>query len=725
MTCQGCAQAIERALSSAPGVSQAQVNFGSHTASIQFDPALATEQSLGDAIRRAGYRVPEAGARELNEDVAFLEDGARREDRANRLDFAGALVFGLATWIALSSGRVDIAIPSAGLAVLVGARRILQAGARAASKLSPDMNTLVALGIVAAFGAGALAPLWPGVLGAPGPHLRPAVMIAVLILFGRLLEGNARRRAGGAVRALLDLSPPTARVLRRGAEVVLQLADVRPGNLVLVRPGERIPVDGDLMEGRSAIDESMLTGQSLPVERGPGERVHAGTLNGAGALSLRATSIGADSVVGRIAAAVHEAQGSRAPVQRLADQVSAIFVPVVLTVATLALLGWGLGAGDWNAAVRHAVAVLVVACPCALGLATPTAIVVATGRGAREGVLVRAAAALERLASIDTIAFDKTGTLTRGEPALVETRLVEDCGFDADELLRLIAAVESRSDWALAKSVVRAARERKLEVTSAADVTAEAGRGVSGTVNGHSVWIGSPRAALEREGSTSRRNALDALLQPLESEGLTPIVAFVDHELAGVFGLIDELRPSARDAVAALVRDGLAIHLWSGDRNASVHRAARELGIANVEAELLPADKLGRIAELQSNGHRVAMVGDGINDGPALAAADVGIAMGGGADVAIEAADCALLTNDPAQVHTLITLARRTLSTIRMNLVWAFGYNVLALPLAAGALSPWTGFSINASVAAGAMAASSLIVVANSLRLRWVRLDSQ
>ncbi|MFT7665365.1 MAG: Cu+-exporting ATPase [Planctomycetota bacterium] len=724
MTCQGCASSIERALDKLEGVGTARVNYGSKTATIDFDSAIVSESTIGNAIRSAGYRVPEdygSGSRTLAQDVEFLEHGAARELLENRIGFFIALAFGAAAIIAHRDGEMSFALLATAIVVLVGGRRIILSGCAAGFRLAPDMNTMIALGMLSALGASVASHFRPDLFGHGGEQVHAAVMITALVLLGRLLEGRARSRAGGAVRALLDLSPPTARIFRRGEEVEVPLSEVKPGNMVLVRPGERLAVDGEVLDGNSSIDESMLTGESAPVEHSPGDRVYAGTLNGDGPLSIRALGIGADSALGRIAAAVHEAQGSRAPIQALADRVSAIFVPVVLVIALITLLTWGFAASDWEYALARAVAVLVVACPCALGLATPTAIVVATGRGAREGILIRDAAAFEQLAAVDMIVFDKTGTLTSGKPALVETVLVENCPFEEVDLIRFAAAVEAKSEQPLAHAIVVAAEQWALPRLVAKEVQADPGRGIRGVVEAHKIWIGSPRAALE---SGVDADSLSSLIRSPEERGLTTVALIVDDQLVAVFGLEDQLRAGASETVEQLSQLGLKVALYSGDRAAAVLRTARELGIDDAEAELLPQDKLSRLKELSSTGRAVAMIGDGINDGPALAAAHVGIAMGGGTDVAIQAAHCTLLSNDTRSIPRLVGLARQTLTIIRSNLIWAFGYNLIAIPLAAGALAPFTGFSLPPSVAAGAMAGSSLIVVLNSLRLRFVKLSA-
>ncbi|MEM7305690.1 MAG: heavy metal translocating P-type ATPase [Planctomycetota bacterium] len=718
MTCQACALAVERALARVPGVARAEVNYGSRTATIERDASRANGPALRAAVERAGYGVPDdAGdaVRSLREDVEFSERAEADELRRNRRDVLLALALGVPTAVAVARDDPGpwpllFATPL----VFVAGWRILASGAKAARRGAPDMNTLVGLGSVAAWGSAALAPLFPEVLGHGVHHFRAAAMILGFVLIGRWLEGRARSRAGGAVRALLDLAPPTARVFRRGEEVEVPLAEVRPGNLVLVRPGERLPVDGRVLDGRSTVDESMLTGESVPLDVGPGDAVHAGTLNGLGALSVQAAGVGADSAVGRIAAAVHAAQGSRAPVQRLADRVSAVFVPVVLAIAAAAFAGTLIAGGGTPAAVGRVVAVLVVACPCALGLATPTAVIVAVGRGARDGVLIQRAGAIEELARVDTVALDKTGTLTRGEPALA--RVVALGGESAgDEALAHAAAVERSSEQPLARAIVAAAEERGLQLPPCLGFEAEPGRGVRGEVRGLEVWVGSPRAADER-GLAS--DALGRALAGVTERGETPVVIALGAEPAAVLGLSDRLRGESAAAVRSLRELRLTPRILSGDHPAAVAAAAEALDIAEHEGQLTPADKAERIRAARAAGRRVLMLGDGINDALALEAADVGVAMGGGADVALEAADAALLRDDVAAVAALVDLGRRAMGTIRQNLVWAFAYNAIALPLAAGALSPWTGWTLPPAWGAAAMAGSSVAVVLNSLRLR-------
>lgn len=727
MTCQACAHSVERALAAVRGVEEVVVSYGSRTATVERDPALATDAELNSAVRAAGYRTPEGlgGEGDLAKHVAFVEEAERAAGRAIARETALAVS---AMVVVLLGGLLELptvwSVVASAAAVLLGGRRILLNGWRAIRRRAPDMNTLVGLGTLSAFLAGLGASAGLPQLGASAPHLRAATMTIAFTLVGRLLEERARRRAGNAVRGLLDLAPPTARVLRLGRPTDVPLAEVAPGNLVLVQPGERVPVDGMILDGDSTLDESMLTGESAPAERGPGDAVHAGTINGLGALSIQTTEVGSETTLGRVAAAVRAAQGSRAEAQRLADRVSAVFVPGVLALAALTFLVWIVAGQDLGDALARLVSVLVVACPCALGLATPTAIVVASDRGAREGCLFREATALERLARVDTMVLDKTGTLTLGRPRLVRSVSVRANGeaeFPEDTLLSWAASVESGSEQPLARAIRQAARERQLASPLALEVQAEPGLGVSGRVDGHRVWLGSPRAWARKQ-DTSHPPVLDGL-ETLLAQGETPVVLEVDGEARALLGFVDELRATSAAAIEELRSLGIDAHLVSGDHPAAVTTTASALEIEHHRGAVLPEEKAAYLEELKRSGARVAMAGDGINDAVALSVADVGIAFGGGADVAVEAADGALLSEDPASLPRLVRLARRTMSTIRQNLIWAFGYNLLALPLAAGVFAPMTGWTLPPHWGAAAMAGSSLLVVLNSLRLRWIPLE--
>ncbi|WP_404326501.1 copper-translocating P-type ATPase [Aerophototrophica crusticola] len=587
--------------------------------------------------------------------------------------------------------------------------RFYRAGWKAAKALSGNMDLLVALGTSAAYALS----LWLLLTAHPGhmPHLyfEASSVVITLVLLGKYLEGRAKRQATSAIRALSALRPATARRLRKGEEVEVPVAAIRVGDLVVVRPGERIPVDGQVAEGDSHADESLLTGESLPVPKHPGAKVAGGAINGEGRLLVRTTAVGTETVLSRIIRLVEDAQAAKAPIQKLVDKVSAVFVPVVLAIALLTLAVWLLVGAGMEQAIVNAVSVLVIACPCALGLATPTAIMAGTGVAARAGILVKDAESLERATGVDTVVFDKTGTLTEGRPTLVAA---EPVGIPADELLRLSAAVQSGSEHPLARAVLAAAADKGLHIPKAAGLRALPGRGVAATVEGRDLRLGSGRLVAELGLDLT---PLAAAAERLASEGRT-VSYLADAGTGTLLGLLafgDPVKVGAVEAVRRLAARGLRTVLLTGDNVGSAHAAARTLGITEVVAEVLPEDKAAAVAALKAKGAKVAMVGDGVNDAPALAAADLGLAMGSGTDVAMQAAGITLMRGDPALVGDALDLARRTYAKIRQNLFWAFAYNVLGIPLAAlGLLSPM--------VAGAAMAFSSVSVVSNALLLyRW------
>jgi P-type Cu+ transporter len=720
MRCASCASKVGAVLDRQPGITGATVQFASGTARFEVGSEL-DEAALARELAAAGFGLPEGAltGRSLAEGVALSEAEAGRERRDSGLRALIALPFSLLALFSHALGLPHGAelIP-AGIVVFGAAGPLVLRGLQALLRRAPNMDSLVGLGSATAWLAGFTGLFAPDWVGDAAAHAHASVLIPFFVLLGRWLEARARHGTGDALRSLLDLTPATARILRLGEEQEVPLSEVRPGQLVRVRPGERIPVDGQVFEGRSAVDEAHLTGESIPREVATGDRVHAGALNGTGALALQATGIGAESALGRIGKALREAQGSTAPAQRFADRVAGVFVPVVLLIAAGTFLAWW-STGGLAPAISHAVTVLVIACPCALGLATPTAIVVAAGRGAREGVLIRDAAALETLAEVDVVAFDKTGTLTAGRPT-VRRVVTAEAGPTEDELLALAAAVEERSEQPLGRGIVAAARERGLTIPPATDFQAETGTGVRAVVDGAACWIGSPRGALERGHDDA---VVDDLVARAAEAGSSPVLVERDGALIGSLGLFDPPREGVRDALRALVDPGLHLYLWSGDAHEAVRALADELEIELAEGRLRPEEKLERLRAAQANGHVVAMVGDGVNDAPALSAADVGIAMGGGTDVALEAAGCSLLRDDPRLLPRLFRLAWRTRTTIRVNLAWAFGYNLLLLPIATGALETVLPITIPPPVGAAIMALSSVLVVTNSLRLRWTKLD--
>nr|MDP9486436.1 copper-translocating P-type ATPase [Actinomycetota bacterium] len=581
-----------------------------------------------------------------------------------------------------------------------------------------NMNTLVAVGTSAAYLYSAGATLAPGLFdGRADVYFETSALIVTLVLLGRLLEARARGRTGEAIKRLAGLRAKTARVVRGDGEVDIPVEEVEVGDVVVVRPGERVAVDGIVVSGESAVDEAMITGEPIPVTKRVGDEVIGGTINKTGAFRFRATKVGRDTALAQIMRLVEEAQGSKAPIQRLADRISGVFVPVVLALATLTFFVWLLFGPEpaFTLALLNFVAVLIIACPCAMGLATPTSIMVGTGRGAERGILVKGGEALEAAHRLTTVVLDKTGTLTRGEPRL--TDVVPANGLPEEELLRLAASAERASEHPLAEAIVAGARGRGIRLADPEEFEAPTGRGVRATVEGRAVLIGSRK--LMRESGVPE-DGLAPRFEGLSAAGKTPVLVAVDGRIAGLVAVADTVREESREAVETLKNMGLKVAMISGDDGRAAGAVAGELGIDRVLAEVLPEEKAGEVKNLQAEGEVVAMVGDGINDAPALAQADVGVAIGTGTDVAIEAADLTLISGDPRGVARAIRLSRATIKNIRQNLFWAFAYNVVLIPVAAGALYPFFGEAglLNPVLAAAAMALSSVTVVTNALRLR-------
>ncbi|MCB9741557.1 MAG: cadmium-translocating P-type ATPase [Alphaproteobacteria bacterium] len=705
MTCASCSARLQRVLRKVDGVVEADVNYATGRAALEVSPGLVGREEVVHAVEKAGFSVPED--LDLDDPAAEAEAQRAREEaevRALKRDvgLAAALtlpVFTLGMFFMHWGPGHWISAALATPVVFWSGRRFFKDAWHQARQLSANMNTLVAMGTGAAWGlsvAGLLA------LGAHAIYFESAAVVVTLVLLGRLLEARAKGQAAEGLRRLGDLTPAVAHVLRRGEVVEVDARAVRLGDLVIVRPGERFPVDGVIEEGASAVDESMLTGESLPVDKSLGDTVMAGTVNGSAALRVRTRAVGADTALAGITRLVREAQAGKAPVQRLVDQVAAVFVPVVMVLAALTFLGWWLWMGDAVVAAVHAVSVLVIACPCALGLATPTAILVGTGRGAEEGILVAGAEALEQAHAVTRVVVDKTGTLTQGRPALESVQALE--GFDEARVLAAAAAVEASSEHPLARAIVGAAGQ----VPAAGSVEAVVGRGVRGQVDGVEVFVGSARGLRE---AGVEAEALEPLAEAAEAAGKAAVRVAIDGRPAGVIVLSDPLRPEAAEAMARLREMGIAVTLATGDRRPAAEAVAAQLGITDVQAELLPEDKHRVVESLRAAGAVVAMVGDGVNDAPALAAADIGVAMGSGTDVARHSAGLTLVREDLRLLAASLDLSRATMRSIRQNLGWAFFYNVLAIPLAMlGFLSPM--------LAGAAMAMSSVSVVGNSLRLR-------
>ena len=740
MTCASCVNRIERFLDRAEGVAQSSVNLATERATVHYDPARIDRSGIVAAIESAGYGVPvEAAATSAAAGTADdpLERARAAERRALLRDAVAATAIGLAMMVAMlwpgglpwPMERVNVWLlaPATFVQFVLG-RRFLVAAWRGLRHVDLTMDTLVSMGTLAAYGYSVALTLLPETAMAAGLRLETyfdsAAVIIGLVLLGRWLEARAKGQAAGAIGALLRLSPITARVLRDGGELDVPVEQVRVGDLARVRPGDRVPVDGVVIDGASAVDDSMLTGESIPVEKAPGDQVTGATLNASGAFVLRAERVGQDTTLAQIVRLVEQAQGSKAPIQRLADAITARFVPVVVLIALGAFAGWMLFGPEPRLpmGLSSAIAVLIIACPCAMGLATPTAIMVGTGKGALAGILIRDGAALESAQRVTTVVLDKTGTITSGKPSVIQVVVLEGPVPDERELLRLVGSVERLSEHPLAESIVRRAFEEHAELPTARDFVATAGGGVRAIVDGRRVLIGSERL-LRAAGVPMPR--LNSLADHAAAQGYTPVMVAIDGEPAGLLALADTAKPHATEAISALGQAGLSVLMITGDRAAVAVAIAAKVGIApdRVLAEARPHEKANRIAELQAAGARVAMVGDGINDAPALAQADVGIAIGTGADVALEASDITLVGDDLRAVATAVRLSRATMRTIRQNLAWAFGYNLLLIPVAAGALFPFTGWLLSPALAAAAMALSSVSVVTNSLRLRRFRVS--
>ncbi len=728
MTCAACVRRVEKSLGALPGVSRADVNLATEKATLTYDPALVTLDDFEAALTEAGY---EFRGHESDELVDLEREAREREFQGLKKRFITAAVLGAVIMTGSMQGMFPLLrdidrrlmfyiLFALTTPVMFWAGRPFFVNAyKAAKHLTTDMNTLVAVGTGAAYIYSTIATFFPRAFEATGLEVHvyfdSAAMIIALILMGKLLEARAKGRTSEAIKKLMNLRPKTARVLRDGVETDAPIETVKAGEVILVRPGEQIPVDGVVLEGRSAVDESMLTGESMPVDKGADSEVIGGTMNKTGSFSFRATRVGAESALARIIKLVEDAQGSKAPIQRVADKVAAVFVPVVMSLAALTFGIWFFFGPEPSLtfAFLSFVSVLIIACPCAMGLATPTGIMVGTGKGAELGVLIKGGESLETAHKISAVIFDKTGTLTKGEPQVTDVAALN--GFGETELLALAGSAEKGSEHPLGEAIVRAAEAGGAKLTAASEFNALPGHGVESKVDGRTILLGSGK--LLRDRGVDASGAEDRA-EALASAGKTPMFVAVDGVPAGLIAVADTLKENSARAVSELRRMGLQVIVLTGDNRRTAEAIAAQVGADRVLAEVLPEDKAAQVRALQSEGHVVAMVGDGINDAPALAAADVGIALGTGTDVAMEASDITLMRDDLTGVITAIKLSRRTMRTIKQNLFWAFIYNTLGIPIAAGVLFPFFGILLSPVVAAGAMAMSSVSVVTNSLRLK-------
>ncbi|NLM40542.1 MAG: copper-translocating P-type ATPase [Firmicutes bacterium] len=732
MTCASCVAAVDRVLAGLEGVAEVNVNLATEKATVKYNPDIVRVSALKEAIIKAGYEPLEIEA-----DGQADADQERRNLEIKSLwqRFLFSAILTVPLFYISMGHMIGLPLPGFispginpvgfGLAQLLLTAPVLIAGYRfytvGFSKLfrrQPNMDSLIAIGTSAAFvyGLYAVAKIIAGDHSfAHELYFETAGVIVTLILLGKYLEAVAKGRTSEAIKKLMGLAPKTAAVVTSGQEVIIPIEEVEVGDLILVRPGERIPVDGVIVSGHTSVDESMLTGESIPVEKEVGDEVVGASINQNGTITFRASRVGKDTVLSQIIKLVEEAQGSKAPIAKMADVVAGYFVPVVIAIAVLAGLAWFLTGHSAVFSLTIFISVLVIACPCALGLATPTAIMVGTGKGAEHGILIKSGVALETTHQVDVVVLDKTGTITEGKPQV--TDIVAVPGIDRDELLQLAGSAEKGSEHPLAAAIVQQAEQENMEFLPAEDFQALPGRGIEVKIDGHDVLLGNKKLMDERNVEIT----LEQESHRLAEEGKTPMYAAIDGKLAGIIAVADVIKPSSSKAIAALHRMGIEVAMITGDNQRTAQAIARQVGVDRVLAEVLPEDKAREVQKLQAEGKRVAMVGDGINDAPALAQADVGIAIGSGTDVAIESADIVLMRSDLMDVPAAVELSRATIRNIKQNLFWAFAYNSAGIPIAAGLLYAFGGPLLNPMIAAAAMAFSSVSVLSNALRLKRFR----
>lgn len=731
MHCASCVGVIEHALKSTEGVLEANVNFATETASVAFDPEVINEERLVSAVSNVGYQA-------FSKEQTEAQDGTELEKKKELLELKRRFAFSaaLATLVVFGSfpGLMEFApiVLKNPWVLMVLAFPVqfwaglsfYRATISALRHRTANMDTLIAIGTSAAFVYSAAITVFPQIATSVGlmaeTYFDVSTVVITLILLGRYLEAKAKAGTSEAIKKLIGLQAKTARVLRDGKEVDLPINQVVMGDIIRVRPGEKIPVDGEIVDGESSIDESMVTGESIPVDKSKGDIVIGSTINKTGSFTYKATKVGSETMLAQIIRLVQEAQGSKAPIQRIVDLVSSYFVPIVIMLSIVTFVLW-YDFGPVPAflfALLNSIAVLIIACPCAMGLATPTAIMVGTGKGAEHGILIKDAESLETAHKINTVVFDKTGTLTVGKPEV--TNIVEIGKLKKDKILQLAGSLEKGSEHSLAEAIVTKADEEKVALSKAEGFRAVPGHGVEGAIDKKRVVLGN-RKLMDKE-KIKISSADLSEMERLESEGKTVMLLGVDGELVGLIAVMDTLKASAKEGIAALRKMKVEVAMITGDNQRTAQAIAKSLGIDRILAEVLPDQKESEVRKLQNEGKVVAMVGDGINDAPALAAADVGIAMGSGTDVAIEAADITLINKDLESVASAIVLSKKTMRTIKLNLFWAFGYNIILIPVAMGALYPFFGLLLSPIFASAAMALSSVSVVSNSLLLKRVRI---
>ena len=733
MTCAACSSRVEKALSKTEGISKASVNLATETAAVEYDPKIIRLTEIEDVVRKTGYEVLRA---EKESQVDEHKLRKEKEIRTLRVKLIVSAIFAVPLlYLAMAPMIPGISLPIPGflapdlypvafgltqlllvIPVVAAGNRFYTIGFRALIQRSPNMDSLIAIGTTAAivYSIYSLYVIsWGHMDGVHGLYFETAGVIITLILLGKSLEAVSKGKTSDAIKKLMGLTPKTAVVIKDGKETLVPISDVEIGHIILVKPGERIPVDGQVVEGYTSIDESMLTGESIPIDKKVGDNVYAASINKNGVIRFRATKVGGDTALAQIIKLVEDAQGSKAPIAQMADIVSGYFVPIVVAIASLAFVGWLIAGHTLAFALTIFISVLVIACPCALGLATPTAIMVGTGKGAEHGILIKGGEALETAHKIDAIIFDKTGTITEGKPEV--TDILPASGITRERLLQMAASGEKGSEHPLGEAIVRSAEKEGLKLYPVEDFQAIPGHGIEGTIDGVHALIGNRKLMDDRN---IELEEFEARSGQLAEEGKTPMYVALSGQLSGIIAVADVVKQSSESAIKKIQEMGIEVVMITGDNEKTARAIAKQVGVDRVLAEVLPQDKANEVKKLQEEGRKVAMVGDGINDAPALVQADIGIAIGSGTDVAMESADIVLMRSDLMDVPTAIHLSKSTIRNIKQNLFWAFGYNVAGIPVAAGLLYIFGGPLLNPMFAAAAMSLSSVSVVSNALRLR-------